>query len=134
MGLTCKNENGQYFIRSGNSWHPAPKRITTLEELQKYFNCNDIEVIRTGGKSMRTLEILSYDGASITIKNDTGTMEQIYLPLRTKQEMIDYLMQEETKKGFNQVVIKVNSSENDNYSLPDPPPPPKEKIIISAQR
>lgn len=118
MGLTAKNEGGQYFIKSGNSWHPAPKRITTFEELQKYFNCTDIEVIRTG-RSIRTLEVTGYDGVSVTIKDDSGQTSQYHLPMRTKQEMIDYLIQEEMKKGFNEVAVKVNSSETDNYTEPE---------------
>ena len=119
MGLTVKNEDGQYFIKSSNGWYPVPKRITTFEELQNYSNCTDIEVIRTGGQRMRTLEVLSYDGMSVTIKDDSGQTSQNYLPMRTKQEMIDYLIQGEMKKGFNQVVVKVNSSETDNYTEPE---------------
>lgn len=131
MGLTVKNEDGQYFIKSGNGWYPVSKRITTFEELQKYCNCTDIEVIRTGGQRMRTLEVLSYDGMSVTIKDDSGQTSQNYLPMRTKQEMIDYLIEQEQRKGYNQVVVKVNSSETDNYTEPEIKKE-EEKIIISA--
>ena len=131
MGLTVKNEDGQYFIKSGTGWYPVPKRITTFEELQNYTNCTDIELIRTSGQRMRTLEVLSYDGMSVTIKDDSGQTSQNYLPMRTKQEMIDYLIEQEQRKGYNQIVVKVNSSETDNYTEPEIKKE-EEKIIISA--